>query len=177
LLGVLACTGDWVTVDAAAPLDRIVLSPLGEAFVHAQPGVELDELVSTAPFREKNLRPGMTADEVAAVLGEPDYLGRERGGSDEVFGFHAESGDFEVIKQHVSSEGTEVDRWFVRYRPRDCAPLVDPRLLRQIESLDSFPSKVTVLAGSDGEDAASLRFDEQHSCSAIWWLSAAPQSS
>jgi hypothetical protein len=171
LLGsaLVSCSPDPVTLAATHPLERIVISPV-ETLLYAESGVHLHELVSTEPFREKNLKPGMTAAEVAKILGEPDYLSEDREGRDGVFGFHAEMGDFEVVKQHVSSEGIEVDRWFLRYRPRDCTSLLDPRVLRQVQNLEPFPRRVTVFSGSGRRGTAILEFDEERTCSAVWWL-------
>lgn len=164
-----SCNPEPVTLTATAPLERIVTSER-ETLLYAESGVRLDEVVSTEPFRQENLRPGMTVTEVAAILGEPDYLDDHRQGRDEVFGFETEEGNFEVIKQHVSSEGSEVDRWFLRYRPRDCASLVDPRLLEQLQNLGHTPSEVTVFSGLGRKGKAILEFDEEPACSAIWWL-------
>lgn len=132
--------------------------------------MRLNDLVSMDPFRENNLKPGMTATEVAAILGRPDYLHGGRQGGDEIFGFQTDDGDFEVLKQHVSSEGVEVDPWFLRYRPRDCASLVNPRLLKQIQNLEPRPREVTVFSGFDRRGKAIIELDEVQACSAIWWL-------
>lgn len=164
-----SCSPDPVKLTATEPLELIVISHV-ETLLYTESGVSLDDVVSTEPFQRNNLRPGMTATEVAAILGEPDYLDEERQGRDEVFGFQTEDGNFEVIKQHVSSEGVEVDRWFLRYRPRDCASLVDPRLLEQVQNLEPVPSEVTVFSGLGRKGKAILEFDQEHACSAIWWL-------
>lgn len=168
-IGLMSCSSDPVTLTADRPLDRIVTSRT-ETLLYVESGVPLDDVISMEPFRMKGLKPGMTLMEVAALMGEPDYLDEHRQGRDEVFGFESEDGDFEVIKQHVSSEGKEVDRWFLRYRPRECFKLVDPRLLKQVKDLDFVPKRVTVFSGLGRRGKAVLEFDQDRSCSAIWWL-------
>lgn len=74
------------------------------------------------------------------------------------------------MKQHVSSEGAELDRWFLRYRPQDCAALLDPRLHDQVRNLEPFPDEVTLFAGCDHEEVAVLEFNAERTCTTIWWL-------
>jgi len=174
-VGVLSCSGEWVTVDATPPLDRIILSPSGEAAVYARPEVELQDLVSIRPFLEMGLRPGMTAEEAEALLGSPDYVATERNGQDEVFGYESPSGAFEIVKQHVSSEGSEVDRWFVRFQPRHCMELINPRILRQLRDLEPFPRAMRLLVGPDQTGVVSIYFEDERSCSKIWWLAESPE--
>lgn len=177
LVGALACRGDWVTVDGSAPLDRIVVSPSGEAAVHAQPDVELQELVSIAPFLEMGIRPGMTAEEAESLLGAPDYVATEANGRDEVFGYRSSAGAVEIVKQHVSSEGSEVDRWFVRSQPEHCMELIDPRIVRQLRDLENFPRAMRLLVGPTQTGLVSIDFEDEESCSKIWWLAESPRSS
>lgn len=177
VLGVLSCRGDWVTVDGSAPLDRIILSPSGEAAVHAQPDVELQELVSIEPFLKTGLRPGMTAEEAESLLGAPDYVTTENNGQDEVFGYRSSAGAVEIVKQHVSSEGSEVDRWFVRFQPEHCMELIDPRILWQLRDLERFPRAMRLLVGPAQTGLVSVDFEDEESCSRIWWLAESPRSS
>lgn len=170
VVGLMSCSGEWITVAATDPLDHIVISPLGEAFVHAKPGVELQELVSTEPFVEMGLRPGMTAKEAASLIGPPDFAITEQHGQVEVFGYRSSGGVFEIVKQHVASEGTEVDRWFLRYRPTECMKLVDPVLLGQLRSLQPFPEQATVFAEPNQEGVVKIEFESDRSCSKVWWL-------
>lgn len=172
--GVLSCSSEWVTVDATPPLDRIILSPSGEAAVHARPEVELQDLVSIRPFLEKGLRPGMTAEEAEALFGSPDYVSTERNGQDEVFGYESSSGVFEIVKQHVSSEGSEVDRWFVRIQPKQCMELINPGILSQLRDLEPFPRAMRLLVGPEQIAAVSIYFENERSCSEIWWLAESP---
>jgi len=165
-----SCSRDPVTLTATDPLDRIVIRPSGERLLYAQSGLKLRDIVSTEPFVEQGLRPGMTLTEVVRLLGKPDSLTHDRDGRDEVFGFEVSSGTFEVVKQHVSSEGAEVDRWFLRYRPQDCAALVDPRLFDQVRNLKPFPHEVALFAGPDHEEVAVLELDDERTCTTIWWL-------
>jgi hypothetical protein len=174
--GLLSCSGDWVTVDASAPLDRIILSPSGEAAVHARPEEELQELISIKPFLEMGLRPGMTGEEAEELLGPPDYVATERNGQDEVFGYRSPTGAFEVVKQHVSSEGSEVDRWFVRFQPVRCMDLIDPRVVEQLQDLDPFPRSMRLLVGPEQTGVVSIYFEGETSCSKIWWLAESPPS-
>jgi hypothetical protein len=168
-IALASCSSDSVTLTADRPLERIVVSRT-ETLLYVESGIPLDDVVSMEPFRKKGLKPGMALTEVVAILGEPDYLDEHRQGRDDVFGFESEDGDFEVIKQHVSSEGVEVDRWFLRYRPRECSSLVDPRLLNQVKNLKLIPHRVTVFSGLGRKGKAVLEFDQGHGCSAIWWL-------
>ena len=164
-----SCSPNPVTLTAEKPLERIVVSQI-ETLLYAEPGTHLSDLISIEPFRTKNLRPGMTAREVEKFLGAPDYRSKERKGRDEVFGFHTKSGAIELIKQHVASEGVAIDRWFLRHRPQDCAPLVDPRLLRQVQDLEPFPREVILFSGLDRRGMAILEFNKERACTAIWWL-------
>jgi hypothetical protein len=174
-IGVLSCSGEWVTVAANAPLDQIVLSPSGEASVHARPEVGLQELVFIRPFLEAGLRPGMTAEEAEAVLGAPDYIATERNGQDEVFGYESSAGAFEIVKQSVSSEGSEVDRWFLRHQPQDCMRMINPLILQQLRALERFPRQMRLLVGPDQIGLVSIEFEDEQSCSRIWWLGESPQ--
>jgi hypothetical protein len=172
LLGnsLVSCSAEPVTLAASEPLERIVLRPPDETLLYARPGLKLSDIVSTEPFVERGLRPGMSVTQVVRLLGQPDFLTHDRDGRDQVFGFESASGAFEVVKQHVSSEGAEVDRWFLRYRPKNCEALVDPRLLDQVRNLEPFPDEVTLFAGPDREQVAVLGFDDERTCTTIWWL-------
>lgn len=174
LLGACSSSDDWITVEGSAPLDRIVLSPSGEAAVHARPDVELRELVSMEPFLDMGLRPGMTAGEAESLLGEPDYVATESNGRDQVFGYRSTSGVVEIVKQHVSSEGSEVDRWFVRSQPEHCMDLIDRRIVRQLQDLERFPRAMRLLVGPEQTGVVSIYFEDEHSCSKIWWLAEDP---
>lgn len=166
----ISCSGEWVRVAATAPLDHIIVSPSGEAFAHAQPGVELQTLVSVKPFRDMGLQPGMNAEEAAKLLGQPHFVATERNGQDEIFGYDYSMGAFEIVKQHVASEGTEVDRWFLRHRPEECMELLAPALLAELRKLETFPEQVTVFAEPNQEGVAKVEFEGDHSCSRVWWL-------
>lgn len=176
VVGVMAsCSGEWVTVAGTDPLDRMIISPSGEAFLHAQPEVELPELVSIRPFLEKGLRPGMTSSEAVTLLGPPDFIATERNGQDEVFGYDCAAGVFEIVKQHVASEGSEVDRWFLRHLPDDCMAMINPKILKQLRALERFPRQITVLVGPDQMGLVSIDFEDEQTCSKIWWLEEGPE--
>lgn len=91
----------------------------------------------------------------------------------EVFGYRSPSGTFEIVKQHVSSEGSEVDRWFVRSQPEHCMELIDPRIVRQLRDLERFPRAMR-LVGPEQTGLVSIYFEDEQSCSTIWWLAEGP---
>jgi len=142
--------------------------------VHAQPEVELQDLVSIKPFLEEGLRPGMTSAEAATLLGPPDFITTERNGQDGVFGYEFAAGAFEIVKQHVSSERSEVDRWFLRYRPDNCMAMINPHVLQQLRALERFPRQITLLVGPDQVGLVSIDFEDEQTCSKIWWLEESP---
>ncbi len=172
------CGRDFETIQASDPLIRIEFGPSGgflqrelpEAYLHAQPGVNLQELVPLQPFLENGLWPGMTVQDATSVLGQPDYTTTDYGGRDDVFGFKITRGTVEVVMQHVSSEGAEVDRWFLRYRPENCNSVVHPLVLQQLRALDRFPDAATVFADRDDSGVAKIEFTPERNCSRIWWL-------
>lgn len=82
LLGIAlaSCSADPVTLTATDPLGRIVSRPPDETLLYAQAGLKLRDILSTEPFVEQGLRPGMTVTEVVGLLGEPDFLTHDRDG-------------------------------------------------------------------------------------------------
>lgn len=170
LLGTISCSSEWITVEGKGPVDRIVLSPSGEAAVYAQPNVKLQELVAIDFFLGMGLRPGMTAKEAEALLGSPDYVTAERNGQDQVFGYRSSSGSLEIVRQHVSSEGREAVRWFLRAQPKNCMELIDPRIVQQLQDLEHFPGRMRLLVGPEQTGVVSIYFEDELSCSQIWWL-------
>lgn len=169
-----SCYGDWVSQEAAYPLAKIeYLSPAREVFVHAEQGVRMGSLVSLQPFVMSKMRPGISAEEASKLVGEPDFVTNERGGYDEVFGFEAQGGMIEVVRQRVESEGYEGDRWLLRFRSSGCIDLVSPIILDQLRRhLGSLPETATILGEpSEVEGVVKIVFQGDDDCSMIWWLS------
>lgn len=171
LFGILSCAccgGKYIVLQAEHPLSQVRIHSSGEVVIEPGEGIGLSDLVDLKPFRDLGLRPGQPIEEVEGLLGPPETFGYSREGRDEVFGYERDFGTIEIVKQHVSSEGTEVDRWFLRLRvDRDGHKLVHPAILKYSPSPEAHYPHISLYDRASG-GAAALDF-EQGELKYLWW--------
>lgn len=168
----LSCEQEEVQVlSAPVPLSKVIIRPSGEVTVYAAEGTALEDLINLDTFLELGLKPGMTITEVEALLGKPDVIDDDRGGRDVVYAYRTSTGRIEIVRQHVSSEGAEVDRWFLRIRPSFGKELVHPLILKYSPPRSGWAESILVLAGPEYSSVGKLEFHEGR-LRLIWWLGA-----
>lgn len=137
--------------------------------INAAAEVELNELVNLQPFVQAGVRPGQSLEEVEPKLGVPDAMTTDREGRDDVFRYYRESGTIDLVRQHVSSEGAEVDRWFIRFRPAAGVAVAHPDVLAHQPPRGGWTESILILAGPDRGSVAKLEFEDGE-LAYLWWL-------
>jgi hypothetical protein len=153
-----------------APLTKISHFGGNDFFIEARHGVLLADLVDLEAFQD--LKPGMSFDQVREVLGEPQFAFQEYR-RDDVLAFSTRfDGRIEVVRQTVSSEGYEGERWFLRFGLlQPCAPCyVKPPIW------DVVPVQPERLSLSVSTDDGQVVLDlEEKRLVRIWWLGDGPE--
>lgn len=171
LLTIPSCSSRTKELEADYPFDRIAIYSREILFV-ASSGVKLENLVSVKCFQDAGLWPGISADEAIAIMGRsPQRIFLENAQRDAVYGFTTECGELQIVKQKVSSEGIDSERWFLRLRPfghsRD---LVAAEILKILEENEIEVPRLRLIDGTVDSRAASLYF-EGSELKYLWWLS------
>ena len=166
-----ACSSKDVEIPLEYPLSNLKLTSR-EAVLVASPGVELEELLDLKTFRQDGVWPGITIDEAISILGEPDSIFSENGNRDLVHSYQRHSGDLQIVRQRVTSEGPELDRWFVRFQPHteELKLLVSSAILGTMGHLNENIVRIRLVDGLQKRSMASLHL-RSGKISQIWWLS------
>ena len=168
----VSCSEGPVFVDAAYPLERILLYPEYEAFLTLAQGVSIETFVDLDPFRRAGVAPAMTLEDARRVLGrEPDRTERSRP-RETVYGYEVPEGSIQIVLQIVQSEGPETESWFVRLVPRpELESLFDHSILEQIPEERQRNQSIKLIGGPNKRDMAKLILDEEGNLRYLWWLS------
>jgi hypothetical protein len=172
LLGLpaISCTPASQERQLSAPLDKIRRHGENEYFIASLPGVALSDLVDLAMFHE--LAPGFSFDQVEAILGPPLLVFKSDRRDDGSAFASSFEGRIEVVRQVVSSEGYEGERWFVRFTPRvPCSPCYIKRSIWQAIP-DSSEGTSIYVSADNGQ--VKLEIDEKKRLVRIWWLDDGP---
>lgn len=169
LLLLLGCQNhESTTLPADYPLEKIIVRPSGRTLFYAAPSVSLEDLVDLSPLIDRGLQPGTNLRRIEARLGSPDYQTTDRQGRDDVYGYEVPEGLVEIVKQHVSSEGLETDRWFLRYRPAAGNSALHDTIVSYVTHVNPKPTEISVLAGPNRKSVVGLDF-EGDTVTLIWW--------
>lgn len=168
LLGtLLACGGPQENIPLAHPLSRrLIYFDGGEIFISAAPGVPLASLCNLKEFR--NLRPGMTPEEVSHLYGPPVSEYQERGGRFTVYVFSTgEGATVEVVRLMTGSEEPLAEQWLLRHSVsgKQIEQIVAPEVLAAIP----LPQRGFTLHLNSGEAGATLKFKEGRPHT-FWWV-------
>lgn len=167
-----ACLDQPATrASAPYPLNEVVFLRSGDIYIYTDEEVELADLIDMTPFLELEFWPGISADEATALQGPPAVIGTTRRGRDKVYGYTSTLGTVEIVEQHVSSEGTEAVRWFLRLHLKpeiDESALIDKSILTYRPSGCTGRERTIIFSGKDHESAVALEFADRE-LTYLWW--------
>jgi len=169
LVALVTCAGSQEDVPLPHPLSRRLTYFGSETFISAAPGVPLGYLCDLNGFRD--LRPGMTAEEVSRRYGPPASEYQELRGRRTVYVFpFGDSGaSVEVIRQMVGSDDPLVEQWALRrsVAGKKLEELIAPEVLAAIP----LSQRGFTLHLNSGEAGATLKFDAGRP-DKLWWFGA-----
>ena len=171
ITAIVAGTGKVTKIEPQYPFEDIRLNSLGEVYIKAEKGVDIRGLFNLMAFEEVGLTPGADLESTVALIGEPSEIFSEHSGRDQVYQFDTRHGKIQLASQFVSSEGAEVERWFLRLRVESNRDVLsDPSTFHYI--LSAMEGSADIQVGIVLPQAETVKIEViDNSVKYLWWLS------